>query len=155
MIRHPKKEIYLTTGLALTGKSTYIEEKLNNKNYFIIDYAENFLNLFQSYDGINSNDKSETVYDEILKKAKHSFEDTNSTLVVEYCTGFHSSTLKLERLIDLLEVNNWKVYVKQMQIGLNAHRLQKAAENDPSYCPSMLLNEHHYNIITRLLKRIG
>lgn len=151
MIDHSKKEIYLIIGLPLTGKSTYIDENLSNKNYFIINYAQKFLKLFESYDGINNNDKSEIVYNEILKKAKHTREDENSTLVVEYCTGFQSSTLKLERLIDVLEVNNWKVYVKQMQIGLTTHRLQQAAENDPAYYPSMLVNDHHYNILTRLL----
>lgn len=152
MLQSNIKNIHFITGLPLTGKSTYIEEKFNYKNQFYnINYGKKFLQLFGDYDDLNNSHKSKLVYEETIKDISTLSEKNDITLIVEYCTGFHSSSVKLESLIDRLIMKNWYVFVKQMETGLKTHRFQQQAENDPSYCPSMILNDHHYNIVTNII----
>jgi len=153
MIHPHNKRIYFITGLPLTGKSTYIEEKFKDKRkFYVINYAEKFSKLFENYDDLSNSYKSQLVYKEIIEDINTLSENTDITFIVEYCTGFHSSSARLESLIDKLIMNNWYTFVKQMQIGLKTHRFQQLAEDDPAYCPSMILNDHHYNIVTNIME---
>jgi predicted kinase len=152
MIQANIKKVQFITGLPLTGKSTFIEEKFNNKNkFYTINYAQKFSKLFGDYDDLNNTYKSQLVCEEIIKDINTLSENSDITLIVEYCTGFHASSAKLESLIDKLIMKNWYVFVKQMETGLKTHRFQQMAENDPSYCPSMILNDHHYKIVSKIL----
>lgn len=148
-----KNKIHFVLGLPFTGKTTYVRENFSDKQrYYIIDYGEIFFELYGNYDDLNNNEKSSVVYEKILQEIKDAVSQFNVTLVAEYCTGFHSSTMKLEKLIDRFEANNWKITVKQMHTGINVHSFQQSAEEDPRYCPSLILNDHHYNLLNYYLQ---
>jgi hypothetical protein len=147
-----KNRIHFVVGLPFTGKTIYVRENFSDKqNYYILDYGEKFFELYGNYDDLNHNEKSFIVYEKMLHEIKDAVSQFNVTLVAEYCTGFHSSTMKLEKLIDRFEANNWKITVKQMHTGIKAHSFQQLAEEDPSYCPSLILNDHHYNLLNHYL----
>lgn len=154
MFNYNKKKIHFVIGLPLTGKSTYIKDNFQGiDKYQILNYADTFYKHYGTYEGINDLEKSHKVYGLIFKELEKFMKTENTTLVIEYCTGFQNSTLNLEKLIAKLELYGFKLTIKVLETGLKIHQLQQLAQNDQMYFSSNKLNDHHYYILSTFLTK--
>ena len=157
MSQKKQKEVYLILGAPLTGKTTFIKENYNDQDkFYVINYADKFFQLFNSYDDIKDSNKLTDAYNEIALELADNFRFDNKILVIEYCTGFEEGNKNLNNLIKQMKSINIEVRVKQISLELEeSKKLQELAKQDHSYFSSYHLNEHHYHLLNHFFNDMG
>ncbi len=145
-----QKEIHIIIGAPLTGKTSYIKKNYQDKEkFYVINYADKFLELFGEFEEEEDTDKVCDVYNTIAPELADDFQFGDKTLVIEYCTGFEEADKDLAILINKMKKLNCKIKIKDIKKGLEASKkLQEAAKQDPTYFSSYHLNDYHFTVLT-------